>query len=171
MFKVDSDCLWYLASSKPREEFRAVENLYSQGVKAFAPSISVEKIRAGKKIVVTEAMFKGYVFIHLFPEHALWHKVRSTRGIRDWVRFAGKASKVPQDLVELLIKESVANKTRVIRKCFNEGDKIEVLSGPFKGLKGLYQTSCGETRSLILIDFLGKQNKLELENKQIKVDF
>lgn len=170
MTEANSNNLWYLASSKTREEFRAVENLYNQGIKAFAPSINVEKIRAGKKTVVTEAMFKGYLFVNLFPEHGLWHKVRSTRGVRDWVRFSGKASQVPCGLVELFIKENAANKQRVIKKCFNQGDKVEILSGPFKGLKGLYKTSCGETRALILIEFLGKQSQLELGNSQIRVD-
>jgi transcriptional antiterminator RfaH len=170
MIGTDCDYSWYLAASKTREEFRAVEHLFNQGIKAFAPSINIEKIQAGRKIVVSEAMFKGYIFVNLFPEHELWHKVRSTRGVRDWVRFANKVAKVPCSLVDSLIQQNAENKFKVIKKCFNLGDKVEVMSGPFKGLSGLYQTSCGETRSLILIDFLGKQSRLELENKQIKVD-
>lgn len=159
---------WYLAASKANDEERAVKNLENQKITAFSPFLKVEKIYAGKRKIVTEAMFPGYLFIKLSPQDPLWHKVRSTRGVRDWVRFSGNAAKVPKDLVELLIQE---NKQQLadenVRAYFNQGDAVEILSGPFRGLKGIYQASSGEQRSLILIEFLGKQSLLEMDNTQI----
>ncbi|TQV82999.1 transcription/translation regulatory transformer protein RfaH [Aliikangiella coralliicola] len=161
---------WYLATSKPRQELRAIENLTNQGIKAYSPTINVEKIRAGKRKIVSEAMFTGYVFVNLSPEDGLWHKVKSTRGIRDWVRFSGETAKLPEKLVESFISQESSNTNKITKKCFDEGQSVRVLSGPFRGLKGIYEASSGEERSMILIDFLGKVNQLTVKNEQIATD-
>ncbi|MET1253587.1 transcription/translation regulatory transformer protein RfaH [Aliikangiella maris] len=161
---------WYLAASKPRQETRAIENLHNQGITAFAPTIFVEKLYAGKKRVIEEALFPGYVFISLSPKDGLWHKVRSTRGIRDWVRFSSIPAKLPLNLVQEFIEKQNNDQQEVVKRCFNPGDCISIMSGPFRGLKGIYEASSGEERSLILIEFLGKVNRLKLENNQFIVE-
>jgi transcriptional antiterminator RfaH len=161
---------WYLATSKPRQESRAVENLLNQGITAYSPQLNVEKIRAGKKVIVSEAMFSGYVFIQLSPEDGLWHKVKSTRGIRDWVRFSTNLAKLPCNLVEQLIKQDNLDSKVMVKKIYTPGELVRVLSGPFEGLKGIYQAGSGEERAMILIDFLGSSNRVSLENNQITSD-
>jgi len=158
---------WYLAASKPRQESRAVENLLNQGINAYSPIMRVEKIRSGKKIIVEEAMFTGYVFINISPEDGLWHKVKSTRGIRDWVRFSGYAAKLPTSLVETLIESEQTSGSHIVKKQFKQGEHVRILSGPFEGLKGIYLSESGEKRSMILIEFLGKENRLKVANEQI----
>lgn len=158
---------WYLATSKPKQECRAIENLKNQGINAFSPTIKVEKIRAGKKLVVEETMFTGYLFINLSPEDGLWHKIRSTRGIRDWVRFSGKAARIPTQLVSQLIEQQQSQEKTIVKSTFKPGEEVRILSGPFEGLKGIYLAQNGEERALILIEFLGKQNRLKLANEQI----
>lgn len=159
--------VWYLAASKPRQETRAIENLHNQGITAYSPLISVEKIRSNKKVIVEEAMFPGYIFIKLSPQSGLWHKVKSTRGVRDWVRFSGKAASLPEKLVDNLIKQEQQQTLPTLNKCPSPGDRVKILSGPFQGLNGIYQASSGEERAIILIDFLGKVNRLKLNNVQI----
>lgn len=161
---------WYLAASKPKQETRAIQNLLNQGINAYSPMMNVEKLRANKKHIVLEAMFTGYVFINLSPEDDLWHKVKSTRGIRDWVRFAGNAAKLPVNLVESFIQQEKSSAPITVKSYFNSGESVRILSGPFKGLTGIYQTSSGEERSIILLNFLGKENALKVENQQITAD-
>ncbi len=160
---------WYLATTKPRQEVRAVENLKNQKIEAFCPTVKVEKLRRGKKRIITEALFTGYLFIHLSPQDALWYKVRSTRGVRDWVRFAGEIAKIPQKLVTNLIKADIEPEQPIISH-FSKGQPVRILSGPFAGLKAIYQKEDGEMRSMILIKFLGQTNRLEIPNEQIITD-
>lgn len=161
---------WYLAASKPRQEARAVKNLLNQGINAYSPIVNIEKIRASKKIVVTEAMFTGYVFVNLKPEDGLWHKVKSTRGIRDWVRFSNKVAQLPEGLVERFIEIASDPNHNDIKKYFVPGEPVRILSGPFQGMKGIYKASSGEERAMILIEFLGQVNKLHVTNDQIQTE-
>jgi transcriptional antiterminator RfaH len=160
---------WYLATSKPKQEQRAVENLENQGITAFSPSFKVEKIRAGKKTVVSEIMFTGYVFIQLTQDDPLWHKVKSTRGIRDWVRFATTFAQIPNQLVQQLMLDQQQT-SDTVQEHYKQGDKVHLLDGPFAGLSGIYQASSGLERSIILLEFLGKTNRLKVDNSNLKRD-
>ncbi|TQV77021.1 transcription/translation regulatory transformer protein RfaH [Aliikangiella marina] len=167
---MSSSSEWYLATTKPRQETRAEENLKNQGIKSYSPIIKVEKVRSGKKRLVEEPMFTGYIFINVSPEDAQWHKVRSTRGIRDWVRFSGNVAKVPQNLINQFVKSEQEFKLASATNSLKHGDAVRILSGPFEGLKGMFVAESGEQRAMILIDFLGKQSRLNVANEQIIAD-
>lgn len=161
---------WYLASCKPRQENRALENLGNQGITAFLPTLEVEKVHAGRKQVVSEPLFKGYLFINIQPEDPQWSKIRSTRGIRDWVRFAGKPAKLPKSLIEQLWRQEMEPHSKQVERRFNQGQSIRIMSGPFEGLNGVFESDDGELRSMILIEFLGKTNRISVGNEQIVTD-
>lgn len=158
---------WYLVTSKPKQEVRAVENLANQGIESFTPLIDMEKIIKGKRQIKSEAMFTGYVFVKISPEDPSWASVRSTRGVRDWVKFAGKPAKIPKNLVSALMTEIDQVKSRPVVHSMKAGEPISILKGPFQGLNGIFQAPDGDMRSMIFIEFLGKQNLLSVANEQI----
>ena len=160
---------WYLAATKPKQELRAVENLANQNIKAFCPQIKVEKISRNKKQLLNEVLFKGYIFIQISLDDPLWHKVRSTRGIRDWIRFSGSIASIPTELI-LELKTNESSEKRIIFNKMNEGDKVRILSGPFEGLEAVFQKDDGDIRAILLLKFLGQSNRLTIEKSQISVD-
>jgi len=157
---------WFLAATKPNQEFRAVENLKTQNIHAFCPKLKVEKVSNKKKRVIEEAIFKGYIFIQISFNDPCWHKVRSTRGIRDWIRFSGNVAKIPTKLVLELINAQESKETIVLNK-LNEGDGVRILAGPFEGLEGIFQKNDGDVRAIILLNFLGKSNRISIEQSQL----
>jgi len=166
----DPDTPWYLAATKPRQELRAVEQLANQGIRAFSPQIKVEKIRKGVKYISGEALFSNYLFINISVNNSAWSKVRSTRGIRDWVKFSGKVAKLPKGLVEELIDISLSPENDMTIKRFEKGGKIRVLSGPFAGLSGVFEADDGDKRAMVLVEFLGQRSRLSLGNEQIATE-
>ncbi|PCI73558.1 MAG: transcription/translation regulatory transformer protein RfaH [Gammaproteobacteria bacterium] len=160
---------WFLAATKPNQEFRAVENLKNQNIHSFCPTIKLEKVKGAKKQIVEEAIFKGYIFIQIALDDSCWHKVRSTRGIRDWIRFAGKVAKIPSDLVLDLIN-TITSKKIVLLNQMNDGDKVRILSGPFEGLEGVFQKGDGDVRAIILLNFLGKFNRISIDQSQLSLE-
>ncbi|MDH5434499.1 MAG: transcription/translation regulatory transformer protein RfaH [Gammaproteobacteria bacterium] len=162
------DAAWYLLASKPKQEIRAVENLANQGIKAYCPMIKVERMRAGKKYIVDEALFSGYLFVYLSPQSPIWHKVRSTRGVRDWVRFAHNVAQLPTALVEEILNQQNTMEEESVMRFYKPGESVRILSGPFQGLTGIYQASSGEERAIILIDFLGNTSQMIVDNQSIQ---
>jgi transcriptional antiterminator RfaH len=163
---VQREC-WYLVASKPKQEVRAVEQLNNQGISAFSPVINIEKIFKGKKRLVKEALFSGYLFVKISKDSPLWHKVRSTRGVRDWVKFVGEAAKIPDELINRLILEQSDESNQIVVNRFKSGQPVRILSGAFTGLNAIYEKDDGEMRAMILVDLLGKHSLLTVSNEQI----
>jgi len=161
---------WYLATAKPKQELRAIEHLENQGIDGYCPLVRVERLVRGKKTIKQEALFSGYIFVNLSEQDPNWHKVRSTRGIRDWVRFSDKVAKLPPELVNKLIDFSEDSDEQLLISRFKKGQSVRILTGPFAGLSAVYEKDDGEMRSMILIEFLGQSNRLKVNNEQIVVD-
>jgi len=50
---------------------------------------------------------------------------------------------------------------------FQPGDRVVVMSGPFEGLSGLFQTTSGRDRVAILLDILGGTSQVILRRDHI----
>ncbi|MCP4322626.1 MAG: transcription/translation regulatory transformer protein RfaH [Alteromonadales bacterium] len=161
---------WFIVYCKSREENRAVKNLHNQGINSFFPKIKNEKIYRGKKTVSEEALFPSYLFIHIDQEDSRFSRVRSTRGINDFIRFGGKITTVPTLLIEQLKKLCyVLNDFDADKKSlFKEGDKIEVMQGAFKGATAIFASDDGLERSMLLLKVLNQEKSISFCNKEIK---
>ncbi|WP_223669285.1 transcription/translation regulatory transformer protein RfaH [Kangiella shandongensis] len=159
---------WYLVHCKPRQEARAQENLENQSINGFLPVISIEKVVRGKRQSVTEPLFPGYLFVELATDGTHWSKIRSTRGIRDFVRFGGIPGKVSADLVHELQAVDKEFVTNVDEQTPKTGDKVRITAGPFRDLEGVFQIPDGEKRSIVLLNLMGKLTKLEVMNSDIE---
>ena len=51
---------------------------------------------------------------------------------------------------------------------FQPGDALTILEGPFTSLNAVFQQPDGESRSTILLNFLGQQLHLTIENKSLE---
>ena len=166
--EIDTE-FWYLLASKPKQEQRAVENLRNQEIIAYSPLLKVEKLVKGRRQIVIEPMFAGYVFVKINPNNPNWHRIRSTRGVRDWVKFSGEPAKISQEVIDSLsITEEQENEN--VKSLLEFGAQVKIEKGPFQGLNGIFEASEGELRSIILIEFLGKRNRIIVGNEQISVE-
>ena len=157
---------WYLIYSKSRQEQRAQQHLANQGFESFAPQITVKKIRAGKTVQLTEPLFPRYIFLKC-PQTPNLSTIRSTRGVAGLVRFGDKLATVPSSLINHLLKNQLQLQQQLPAQPFQPGDKLEILNGPFASLNAVFQQADGEQRSIILLNFLGQQMQLSLENKDL----
>jgi transcriptional antiterminator RfaH len=70
------------------------------------------------------------------------------------VRFAGEPKPMPAGLVESLMEQCGAESE--VDWAFEPGKEVEVVSGPFQGVKAIFLARDGEERVKILLDLLGK---------------
>ncbi|MFM7800694.1 MAG: transcription/translation regulatory transformer protein RfaH [Limnohabitans sp.] len=147
---------WYAIHSKPRQEARALDNLQRQGFEAWLPLLTVEKVCRGKLSWVTEPMFSRYLFIRLDTEHTNWSPIRSTLGVSRMVSFDNRPAVVADELIQAL--QTVPQ--RAPERLFRPGQTIKIISGPLKGIEGIFQQADGEHRAMVLIDLLNKQHRV-----------
>jgi transcriptional antiterminator RfaH len=156
---------WYVVHTKPRQEARALENLQNQGFECFLPMIQVEKLRSQRVEAVAEPMFSRYLFICLDDTTQNWAPIRSTLGVSKLVSFGRNPAKVPQELIELL-RDSPQ---QILERMFSPGERVQVASGPLRGLVGSYLGHGGERRAFVLIELLGQPQRLRIELDTLRV--
>ena len=154
---------WFLLQTKSRQEGRAVENLARQGIHSFYPRINIEKILRGRRVVVDEALFPGYLFVSFNQQSVSATSVRSTRGVSNFVSCAGAPVLVPLELIESLKqREAEQSKMAEIAGALKAGDSLEILEGPFRGLNAVFSQPDGDSRAIVLINLLNQKVKAVL---------
>ena len=157
---------WYVIQTKPQQEFRALENLQNQGFEVYLPIHGVEKLRRSQIQVKQEPLFSRYLFIRLDQILSNWGVIRSTRGVSQLLRFGIESQpSVVDDQIILFLKTKLDDQN-LTKTLFTDQELVQVKMGPFTGLEGFYQkliqTSSGETRALLLIEVLGKLQRIAI---------
>ncbi len=155
---------WYAIHSKPRQEERALENLQRQGFEAWLPLLTVEKVLRSKLVQVIEPMFSRYLFIRLETEQTNWSPIRSTLGVSKLVSFGNRPAVVADELIEALQQLPEQAPQRLIQP----GQQVKIVSGPLRGLEGIYQQADGELRAMVLIELLNKQHRIVTDMQDLR---
>ncbi|RUO18662.1 transcription/translation regulatory transformer protein RfaH [Aliidiomarina haloalkalitolerans] len=165
---------WFVLQCKARQEDRAKLNVENQGYVTCLPQMAITKRLRGKRQTVIEAVFPGYLFVQLDTNSANFNALRSTRGVLAFVRFGGIPATIPDAVMQqlLALAELTKNKTAeagATAGSFAAGTVVEVTDGPFIGLKAVYEMPKGEDRCLVLLDMLGKQQHIEIDEQILRV--
>jgi len=157
----DSD-KWYAVCCKPRQESVAEENLLRQGFRVYLPRIRIRQRRRGHWIDAVEVLFPRYIFIRLDPRRRSTAPVRSTRGVVGLVRFGGQPAVVPDAVMEALREreDAASGLHEDKRPLFNAGEPVKMVDGPLAGMEGIFTQLDGDKRVIVLLELLGKANKV-----------
>lgn len=174
-FDYSSHCVsfsekWYVIHTKPRREEVALANLERQGYECYLPYAIMEKVYRRKVETVKVPLFPRYLFVRLSNscQDRSWAPIRSTHGVSRLVTFGDRAIHVDDKIVELLRKRELARLTEAL---FCQGDTVVINEGPLVGVEAIFQTSCAERRSMILLDMLSRSVSLWVDTAQLgKVD-
>ncbi len=148
---------WYLVQTKPRQEYRALENLTNQGYECALPEYQCERLCHGVRAFRNEPLFPRYLFIRLDTVSMDWGPIRSTFGVIGLVRFGGAPALASDSLVEAMM-----NRCAPQQNLFNSGDRVSIATGPFAGLEGIFDQDDGTARVVILLEVMHKQQRLSM---------
>ena len=93
-----------------------------------------EEKKDGTKVIKKRKMFPSYVFVEMIVTEKSWFIVRNTPKVTGFLGSSGKGAK-PVPVLESEMN-AILTKIGLIQKPvfnFNVGEKVEVISGPFKG--------------------------------------
>ena len=160
-----SNSNWFVVHTKPRKENVAIENLQRQGFLAYCPQTVQSKRRRQRWQNVTEPLFPRYVFVQLNMGLDNFAPIRSTLGVIGLVRFGNLPAVMPESAIE-----TIQHQENDIKNSYNEypnwreGDVLEILDGPFSGLKGIFQKKESTERVSLLLEILGQQNRFSIHS-------
>lgn len=166
-----SELAWYCLHTKPKTEHIAAAILTHQlGVEAYCPRLRFQKSTARGKVWFQEALFPRYVFAR-FDLETMMRAVRYSMHVVRIVEFNERPSALPDEVIEELKAEMGYEDVVVVHRELQVGDEVELTEGPMRGLKGVVQSVLsGQDRVRVLLEFLGRQNAVELEVGKLLAD-
>ncbi|GAB4535747.1 MAG: transcription termination/antitermination protein NusG [Pleurocapsa sp.] len=149
-------------------------------MKVQIPQTTSVKIRKdGSRYNTEEKVFPGYVLVRMIMDDDAWQVVKNTPNVINFVgaeqkrhygRGRGHVKPLPLSRaeVERIFKQSEEQET-VVRIDMNIGDKIAVLSGPFKDFEGeVIEVSPERSKLKALLSIFGRDTPVELEFNQVE---
>ncbi len=151
---------WYALYTKPNSEAKVARTLKVRGFESFLPLLPT---RPDERI---EPLFPTYVFVRCDLETLGVASLHWIPGLRHIVYTAGRPAVVPDAAIEYLDAElrQIEEQGGLPTHSFKPGDEVVIEEGPLAGLRGIFQGPLGPAeRVKILIHFLGKSNRAEVE--------
>lgn len=126
---------WYAVYTKARWEKKVADLLTRKKVENYCPLNQVERQWSDRKKIVSEPLFKSYVFVRV-PDSRQW-VVRETDGIINFVYWLGKPAVIPDHEIELIKRFLREYKDVTIEQfALRENDIIEITAGPLMHQRG-----------------------------------
>ena len=164
-----AEWVWHAVVCKPRQEAVAEENLRRQGFEVYLPRLETRERSRGAWREVVKALFPRYLFVRVRPLYQNVAPIRSTRGALGLVRFGVEPAIVPKELIESIQARAaaVSDLHADPARQFRAGEKVIVMEGPLTGMEGVFSCADGEQRAILLLELLGKANRVRVQSDWI----
>ncbi|MGD8306445.1 MAG: UpxY family transcription antiterminator [Ignavibacteria bacterium] len=145
---------WFALYTKPRNEFKAEEQLNIAGVLNYLPTITRLKQWSDRKKKVTEPLLRGYIFIYADEQERLISVEQ--RSIVRCLFDAGKAARIPEWQIENIKKMLQTDSEIIVHNGIVPGAKVIIKSGPFEGIVGTIVSGKAGKSISVTIDILNR---------------
>ncbi|TET84691.1 MAG: transcription termination/antitermination protein NusG [Candidatus Nealsonbacteria bacterium] len=126
------------------------------------------KIKDGKRKVVEEKIYPGYVLVEMIVTDDSWYIVRNTPNVTGFV--GAGTTPVPVSFGEIEnLKKRMGVETPQYKIEVKVGDPVKIIDGPFKDFDGKVSEIDEERGKIkVLVNMFGRDTPVELDSLQIK---
>ncbi|MFA6131308.1 MAG: transcription termination/antitermination protein NusG [Patescibacteria group bacterium] len=168
---------WYAIHTYSGYEENVVESLKQRietmdmEEKIFSVMVPKEKkikIKNGKRRIVEEKIFPGYVLVEMIVTDDSWYVVRNTPSVTGFIGASTTPTPIDQKEIDALMKR-VGVQEPEFKFDVVKDDPISITDGPFKGQQGKV-AEIDEQRGKIkvLVSLFGRETPVELDFLQVK---
>lgn len=140
--------------------------------KIFAVLVPKEKkikLKNGKRRVIEEKIFPGYVLVDMLVDDASWYVVRNTPNVTGFIGAGTSPTPVSQEEVDAILKRMGTTEEPTVTIDLQPGMAVKIGEGPFKGFEGKVNEVDGSHGKVkILVSMFGRETPLELDFTQVK---
>lgn len=157
---------WTALYTRPRHEKRVAEQLSERNIQHYLPLVRVQKKWSDRKTWVEEPLFRSYVFVWGDPLER-YHAVQAY-GTVGYVKFGNSPAFVREeeiDTVRRLLREGVALESCSMPR---RGDEIEIVRGPFTGMRGILEEVQGAQRLIVSIPSIRQGIRFNVALEDVK---
>lgn len=168
---------WYAIHTYSGYEDAVAKNLYQRAEslgmedKIFSVIVPKEKkikIKNGKRVIVEEKIYPGYVLVEMIVSDDSWYVVRNTPNVTGFVGAGTTPLPLSEEEITTLKKRMGADITKY-KIDVVIGDSVKITDGPFKDFDGRVSEIDSERGKIkVLVNMFGRDTPVELDSLQIK---
>ncbi len=126
------------------------------------------KIKAGKRVLVEEIIYPGYVLVDMIVTDASWYVVRNTPNVTGFIGLGTTPTPVDSKEIEMLKKRMGVEEPKYKIEV-SKGDIIKIIDGPFKDFEGkIEEVDEGKGKVKVMVLIFGRETPVELDFLQVK---
>jgi len=126
------------------------------------------KIKNGKRKVVTEKIFPGYVFVEMVVTDDSWYVVRNTPNVTGFIGTGTIPTPVSSKEIEDLQKRMGLEEPKYTIDVTLDAP-VKIIDGPFKNFEGKVSAVDEERGKVkVMVSMFGRETPIELDYLQVK---
>lgn len=126
------------------------------------------KIKEGKRRMVEEKIYPGYVLVEMIVTDDSWYVVRNTPRVSGFVGAGTTPTPVSPQEMEALMKRMGAEEPQ-FKIEYAVGESVKITDGPFKDFEGkVSEVDTERGKVKVLVNMFGRDTPVELDSLQIK---
>ena len=179
---------WYALYTRPRFEKKVDSILKQQDVHSFLPQRVVVRYWSNhRKKKISEPLFPSYVFVHV--NSAELYIASQAYGVARLVRFGVQPACIPKEQIEAIYRIlqhgyepepcqvfNFGDEDRVLQDGYVPelhsslayGEEVEIVSGPLRGLRGVYIEDRGKHRLVLSVGVIQQAIAITVKRGQIR---
>lgn len=128
------------------------------------------KIKNGKRAVIEEKIYPGYVFVDMLVTDDSWYVVRNTPMVTGFIGAGTTPRPVQDEEIKEILRKIVEEEPKYKIE-FGIGDLVKIMDGPFKNSEGKVQEIDKERgRVKVFVSLFGRDTPIDLDFLQVKKD-
>lgn len=157
---------WYAVWTRSRAEKTVEEQLARKGLDVFLPTIARWSRWKDRRKKIDWPLFPGYCFARFDPRDVL--QVLKCTGVATVVSFDGKLAAVPE--VEVDAIRTLVTSGLQYDPCpfINEGDLVEVIHGPLRGVTGRLMRKGPHARLVLSVEMINRSVAVTVDAADIR---
>ncbi|HEU0050768.1 MAG TPA: transcription termination/antitermination protein NusG [Patescibacteria group bacterium] len=169
---------WYAIHTYSGYEENVAQNLLQRietlGMKekifqVLVPKEKKIKIKNGKRRVVEEKIFPGYVLVEMVVDDESWYVVRNTPSVTGFIGTGTTPSPLDDKEIDSIMKRMGTTEEMPVTIDLQAGMAVKIAEGPFKGFEGKVNEVDGSRGKVkVLVSMFGRETPLELDFTQVK---
>ncbi|PLX26749.1 transcription termination/antitermination protein NusG [Candidatus Parcubacteria bacterium] len=168
---------WYVIHTYSGYEENVTDNL-EQRIDSFdmqdkifqvlVPKEKKIKIKNGKRTVIEEKIFPGYVLVEMIVNDDSWYVVRNTPNVTGFIGTGTTPTPIdPKEMTALTGRMNVEDPTHKIDVEVNA--PVKITDGPFKNFEGkVSEVDASRGKIKVLVSMFGRETPVELDALQVK---
>lgn len=159
---------WYCIHAAPKQENKVALLLQRDlTLEVFAPRIRFRRMRAGRPLWATEALFPGYIFAR-FDYLERRRQINALPGVTSVVHFGEQVSPIDDAVMTELRALVRDNETVEVTAEPQPGSEVVITGGSLRGLRVLVtRVMPARQRIAVLLELLGSQREVEIERDRV----